>query len=53
MSNRKNLHSLRRLRKSFLEKLTIAKMPGAGGGLGRVFRAARTPCMKALWLEGA
>lgn len=31
----------------------IGKVPGAGGGLGRVFQAARTPCLKALWQEGA
>lgn len=39
--------------KSFLEKLTIRKVPGAGGGLGRVLQAARTPCEKALWQEGS
>lgn len=36
-----------------MEKLTITKMPGDGGGLGRIFQAARTPCMKALRLGGS
>lgn len=39
--------------KSFLEKLTLRKVPGAGGSLGGVFQAVRTPCEKALWQEVA